>query len=80
MIRLTVFVTDTTAPFLQQGRGLLIITIIDINEQPPVSYTFSFFYDIPSEISQVVAEYKKIKTSENETNFQYAITRHFVEK
>lgn len=38
MIRLTVFVTDTTAPVLQQGRGLLIITIIDINEQPPVCF------------------------------------------
>lgn len=43
MIRLTVFVTDTTAPVLQQGRGLLIITIIDINEQPPVCFTFHFF-------------------------------------
>lgn len=42
VIRLTVFVTDTTAPALQQGKGLLIITIIDINEQPPVS-VFSFF-------------------------------------
>lgn len=44
VIRLTVFVTDTTAPVLQQGKGLLIITIIDINEQPPVSiFAFSFF-------------------------------------
>lgn len=45
VIRLTVFVTDTTAPALQQGKGLLIITIIDINEQPPVSiYAFFFFW------------------------------------
>lgn len=45
MIRLTVLVTDTTAPVLQQGRGLLIITIIDINEQPPVCLLASFFTD-----------------------------------
>lgn len=43
VIRLTVLVTDTTAPVLQQGRGLLIITIIDINEQPPVCLPSFFF-------------------------------------
>ncbi len=37
MIRLNVVVTDTSAPVLQQGKGLLIITIIDVNEMPPVS-------------------------------------------
>jgi hypothetical protein len=51
VIRLTVLVTDTTAPVLQQGRGLLIITIIDINEQPPVcllSLFFTFFSELIS--------------------------------
>jgi hypothetical protein len=47
---LTVFVTDTTAPFLQQGRGLLIITIIDINEQPPVSFTSYFMISQPKSL------------------------------
>ncbi|KAL9694351.1 hypothetical protein quinque_013636 [Culex quinquefasciatus] len=35
VIRITVLVTDTTAPSVQQGEGLLIITIIDVNEEPP---------------------------------------------
>ena len=37
VVRLTVIVTDTTAPTLQQGKGMLIITIIEVNEMPPVS-------------------------------------------
>lgn len=37
VIRITVLVTDTTAPISQQGQGLLVITITDVNEQPPVS-------------------------------------------
>lgn len=37
VVRLTVLVTDTTAPTLQQGKGLLVITIIEVNELPPVS-------------------------------------------
>lgn len=37
VVRLTVLVTDSTAPTLQQGKGLLIITIIEVNERPPVS-------------------------------------------
>lgn len=37
VVRLTVVVTDTTASTLQQGKGLLVITIIEVNEIPPVS-------------------------------------------
>lgn len=37
VIRISVLVTDTTAPVVQQGEGLLILTIIDINEHAPVS-------------------------------------------
>lgn len=40
VVRITVLVTDTTAPSVQQGQGLLIITIIDINELPPVSLKY----------------------------------------
>uniref|UniRef100_A0A182QKL0 Cadherin domain-containing protein n=1 Tax=Anopheles farauti TaxID=69004 RepID=A0A182QKL0_9DIPT len=36
VIRITVLVTDTTAPSIQQGEGLLIITITDVNEEPPL--------------------------------------------
>lgn len=43
MVRITVLVTDTTAPSIQQGEGLLIITIIDVNEEPPVSSLFHIF-------------------------------------
>ncbi|KAK9891762.1 hypothetical protein WA026_016560 [Henosepilachna vigintioctopunctata] len=35
IVRLTVRVTDVTAPTLQQGIGLLIITIGDVNDSPP---------------------------------------------
>lgn len=38
VVRLTIVVTDTTAPTLQQGKGLLVITIIEVNELPPVKY------------------------------------------
>lgn len=37
VMRLNVLVTDSTAPNVQQGRGLLIIQIIDVNKVPPVS-------------------------------------------
>lgn len=36
VVRLTILVTDTTAPTPQQGKGLLVITIIEVNELPPV--------------------------------------------
>ncbi|XP_047099103.1 cadherin-87A [Schistocerca piceifrons] len=35
VVRLTVVVTDVTAPSLQQGKGILVITIIDVNDYPP---------------------------------------------
>lgn len=37
VVRLTVLVTDSTAPTVQQGRGLLVISIIEVNELYPVS-------------------------------------------
>ncbi|KAG4077206.1 hypothetical protein HA402_016193 [Bradysia odoriphaga] len=35
VIRITTLVTDTTASTIQQGKGMLVITIIDVNELPP---------------------------------------------
>ncbi|KAJ6636635.1 Cadherin-87A [Pseudolycoriella hygida] len=35
VIRITTLVTDTTASTVQQGKGMLVITIIDVNELPP---------------------------------------------
>uniref|UniRef100_B3P4D8 GG17179 n=1 Tax=Drosophila erecta TaxID=7220 RepID=B3P4D8_DROER len=35
VMRINVLVTDSTAPNVQQGRGLLIIQIIDVNKNPP---------------------------------------------
>lgn len=46
VVRLNVLVTDTSAPILQQGKGLLVITIIEVNELPPVSnflWSISYF-------------------------------------
>lgn len=34
-LKLSVVVTDLTAPVLQQGAGTLIISIIDVNDIPP---------------------------------------------
>lgn len=36
VVRITILVTDITAPTVQQGEGLLIITIGDVNDSPPV--------------------------------------------
>lgn len=41
VLRMTVLVTDITAPNVQQGKGRLDIHIIDINEIPPVSFLCS---------------------------------------
>lgn len=37
VIRITVVVRNKSAPTIPEGKGLLIITIIDVNEFPPVS-------------------------------------------
>lgn len=42
VVRLTILVTDTTAPTLQQGKGLLVITIIEVNEMPPVCHIHTY--------------------------------------
>lgn len=36
VVRITVLVTDITAPTMQQGKGTLAITIVDVNDSPPV--------------------------------------------
>ncbi|KAF5276236.1 hypothetical protein FQR65_LT04041 [Abscondita terminalis] len=36
VVQLTVRVIDTTAPLLQQGQGTLTVSIIDINDRPPI--------------------------------------------
>ncbi|CAH1126852.1 unnamed protein product [Ceutorhynchus assimilis] len=35
VIRIPILVTDITAPSVQQGQGLLVVTIQDINDSPP---------------------------------------------
>ncbi|GLV42165.1 Cadherin 87A, partial [Carabus blaptoides fortunei] len=35
VVRITVLVTDITAPTMQQGKGTLVITIVDVNDFPP---------------------------------------------
>ncbi|XP_076275389.1 cadherin 87A isoform X2 [Rhynchophorus ferrugineus] len=35
IVRIPVLVTDITAPTVQQGQGLLVITILDVNDSPP---------------------------------------------
>lgn len=43
VVRLTVLVTDSTAPTVQQGKGLLVISIIEVNELYPVSDLRKYF-------------------------------------
>lgn len=40
VIRITVVVRNKSAPTIPEGKGLLIITIIDVNEFSPVSTCF----------------------------------------
>lgn len=35
VVRITVLVTDITAPSVQQGEGLLIVSVADVNDSPP---------------------------------------------
>lgn len=49
VVRLTVLVTDTTAQTVQQGKGLIVITIIEVNELPPVSKFAFIFPNIQSQ-------------------------------
>ncbi|XP_058116398.1 cadherin-87A [Anopheles ziemanni] len=55
VIRIKVLVTDTTAPSIQQGEGLLIITITDVNEEPPI-FAPPWTPDSPTYHFQVVEE------------------------
>ncbi|KAJ1523428.1 hypothetical protein ONE63_001290 [Megalurothrips usitatus] len=36
VVRITVVVTDITAPNIQQGKGTLVVNIIDVNDFPPM--------------------------------------------
>ncbi|CAH1176398.1 unnamed protein product [Phaedon cochleariae] len=36
VVRISILVTDITAPTVQQGQGLLVITIGDVNDSPPM--------------------------------------------
>ncbi|KAE8740358.1 hypothetical protein FOCC_FOCC014138, partial [Frankliniella occidentalis] len=36
VVRITVLVTDITAPTMQQGKGTLVVNIIDVNDFPPM--------------------------------------------
>ncbi|EEZ99177.2 cadherin 23 [Tribolium castaneum] len=68
IVRITVLVTDITAPTVQQGEGLLIITITDVNDSPPVFlppwtpetplYTLELKEEQP--VGTIVATYKAI--------------------
>lgn len=66
VMRLNVLVTDSTAPNVQQGRGLLIIQIIDVNKIPPVrvayisisiSISISFLYTYTYNLLSTVYTY-----------------------
>ncbi|KAL3278339.1 hypothetical protein HHI36_013670 [Cryptolaemus montrouzieri] len=67
-VRLTVRVTDVTAPTIQQGEGLLIITIGDVNDSPPTflpPWTLEnpvYYLELSEEqpVNTIVATYKAI--------------------
>uniref|UniRef100_A0A336M3D8 CSON011390 protein n=1 Tax=Culicoides sonorensis TaxID=179676 RepID=A0A336M3D8_CULSO len=55
VIRITVVVRNKTAPTIPEGKGLLIITIIDVNEFPPV-FASPWTPETPKYHFQVVEE------------------------
>lgn len=65
VVRITVLVTDITAPTPQQAQGTLIITIVDVNDFPPVfnppwtkekpRYTLDLAEELP--IGSIVGSY-----------------------
>ncbi|CAG9836975.1 unnamed protein product [Diabrotica balteata] len=68
VIRITVLVSDITAPSIQQGQGLLIITIGDVNDSPPMFMppwtreNPSYYLELKEEqpVGTIVATYKAI--------------------
>nr|CAH7738219.1 unnamed protein product [Callosobruchus chinensis] len=67
-VRIKVLVTDITAPTVQQGEGLLVITIGDVNDSPPTflpPWTFEnpvYYLELKEEqpVGTIVATYKAI--------------------
>lgn len=66
LIRIPVLVTDITAPTVQQGQGLLVVTILNVNDSPPnfvppwtVEHPI-YFLEIKEElpVGTIVATYK----------------------
>ncbi|XP_063930740.1 cadherin-87A isoform X2 [Zophobas morio] len=67
-VRITVLITDITAPTVQQGEGLLIITITDVNDSPPTfsspwtpfdpTYTLELKEEQP--VGTIVSKYKAV--------------------
>lgn len=68
VVRITVLVTDITAPSVQQGQGLLVINIGDVNDSPPMflpPWTLEkpiYYLELKEEqpIGTIVATYKAI--------------------
>ncbi|XP_018562347.1 cadherin-87A [Anoplophora glabripennis] len=68
IVRITVLVTDITAPTVQQGQGLLVITIGDVNDSPPMflpPWTAEnpiYYLELKEEqpVGTIVATYKAI--------------------
>lgn len=68
VVRITILVTDITAPTVQQGQGLLIITIGDVNDSPPMflpPWTMEnpiYYLELKEEqpVGTIVATYKAI--------------------
>ncbi|KAG5879259.1 hypothetical protein JTB14_012529 [Gonioctena quinquepunctata] len=68
VVRITVLVTDITAPSVQQGQGLLVVTIGDVNDSPPMflpPWTVEnpiYYLELREEhpVGTIVATYKAI--------------------
>ncbi|KAL1508861.1 hypothetical protein ABEB36_003687 [Hypothenemus hampei] len=66
IVRIPILVTDITAPTVQQGQGLLVVTIQDINDSPPIfvpPWTIDqpkYYLEIKEElpVDTIVATYK----------------------
>lgn len=78
VVRITVLVTDITAPTIQQGKGTLTITIVDVNDFPPVfsppwspenpNYQLNLLEEQP--IGSIVATYSAIDIDSNSVEYE----------
>lgn len=85
VIRITVLVTDITAPTVQQGQGLLVITIGDVNDKPPAflpPWTVEnpvYYLELKEEqpVGTIVATYKAVDEDSDIAGYMILESEYF---